>query len=860
MGKSRLVAAVAPDHRGVARVPAPPAGQEPVWATWAADLQRLGGAASSASIASAEERADALAAQWETIPVPRRPALVVEDAHWTDEETLRLLERLAGTGVPHGLRLLITLRPGGGPAARVVAFARALDGLVLELSPWQKEESIQHACDLLGVSESALDPSLVERIHDAEGWPLLVDELVTAWRRGLAPPAWGATRLEALVAERLASLPSTAREVVARAALLGAEPDTDVVARSFPEPNRVATALRAAVRSGLLVTHAIDGRLVFRHELVRDAVVAELVDLEQRVHAAALLRVLEDPAEWPWRWQQVADLAALVGRADLAVEAGLSGADAALAAGSPLVAAGLAEGVAAVAHGAAKVRALGLAVRALALAGDVTAAFEADARFDAAESVDPAPEVRSSVHEAKARALGVKGRWSEALELLPAGTASSIRALALLETGDHHAAAAVAGQVLATVSDPAGRCEAMEVAGRVARRTDLAAAEGWFSRAAAQAESAQLPLWRARALHELATVTQMRSLDVAPLERAREAAVAAGAMGLVTSVDFHIAAVHGVRFEPEPALLAGRRLLAAARRLGLTSQEAWAWILIGQAHAVAGERLRAEQAVQDAAALAGSDPELQAMSVGVGAVAALVDDDDDVALSRWQQAVRTLRRSQLGSPLPPWYLWPVLATVHDLDGDGGARAREEVRTSDVTTFVGVAGLCRVADAVALGRGGDAPGAARAWEEGAGLIGGVPSFVGWLHLAHCRVAGCARDDGWGDPDTWLAEAERWFADRGLARLVARCRATSRALGLPRRRRGRGLAEVPPHLHDLGVTSREMDVLLLVADGLTNAQVAERLVLSPGTVKGYVERLLAKTGATNRTELSALLARR
>ena len=70
----------------------------------------------------------------------------------------------------------------------------------------------------------------------------------------------------------------------------------------------------------------------------------------------------------------------------------------------------------------------------------------------------------------------------------------------------------------------------------------------------------------------------------------------------------------------------------------------------------------------------------------------------------------------------------------------------------------------------------------------------------------------------------------------------------------RRAGRGDAAVPAHLARRGVTSREMDVLLLVAAGLTNKEVAARLYLAPRTVKGHVELLLAKTGATNRTQLA------
>jgi DNA-binding CsgD family transcriptional regulator len=64
-------------------------------------------------------------------------------------------------------------------------------------------------------------------------------------------------------------------------------------------------------------------------------------------------------------------------------------------------------------------------------------------------------------------------------------------------------------------------------------------------------------------------------------------------------------------------------------------------------------------------------------------------------------------------------------------------------------------------------------------------------------------------------------------------------------------------VPAHLDRLGVTSREVDVLRLVADGLSNAQIAQRLYLSPATVKGYVEQLLAKTGSANRTQLATRL---
>jgi NarL family two-component system response regulator LiaR len=57
-------------------------------------------------------------------------------------------------------------------------------------------------------------------------------------------------------------------------------------------------------------------------------------------------------------------------------------------------------------------------------------------------------------------------------------------------------------------------------------------------------------------------------------------------------------------------------------------------------------------------------------------------------------------------------------------------------------------------------------------------------------------------------------------------------------------------------DYGLTEREQEVLTLMVEGLSNAEIAEQLVVSVATVKFHVRGILSKLGVSNRTEAVSL----
>jgi DNA-binding CsgD family transcriptional regulator len=73
-----------------------------------------------------------------------------------------------------------------------------------------------------------------------------------------------------------------------------------------------------------------------------------------------------------------------------------------------------------------------------------------------------------------------------------------------------------------------------------------------------------------------------------------------------------------------------------------------------------------------------------------------------------------------------------------------------------------------------------------------------------------------------------------------------------IALPLQQMSQAVRASAPAAPDTVLTSRELDVLRLMATGDTNARIATRLVISEGTVKSHVKHILRKLNAANRAE--------
>jgi DNA-binding CsgD family transcriptional regulator/tetratricopeptide (TPR) repeat protein len=119
--------------------------------------------------------------------------------------------------------------------------------------------------------------------------------------------------------------------------------------------------------------------------------------------------------------------------------------------------------------------------------------------------------------------------------------------------------------------------------------------------------------------------------------------------------------------------------------------------------------------------------------------------------------------------------------------------------------------------------------------------------GWAALGDPYEHALALADS-GEPEP-TREALLSLQGMGAVAAATLVRRTLRAMGVRSVPRGPVAAT---RAHPAGLTSRQQDVLALLAFGLTNTQIAEKLVLSVRTVDHHVAAILAKLGVTNRDD--------
>jgi DNA-binding CsgD family transcriptional regulator len=124
-----------------------------------------------------------------------------------------------------------------------------------------------------------------------------------------------------------------------------------------------------------------------------------------------------------------------------------------------------------------------------------------------------------------------------------------------------------------------------------------------------------------------------------------------------------------------------------------------------------------------------------------------------------------------------------------------------------------------------------------------------------HLGLRLVAEPAAKDGWGKPIEWLRQAENYFHTADVQPVASACRSMLRQMGATVSQRRTGSDQVPAHLRQLGITTREYEVCLLLVDRIGNKSIASRLHISPRTVEKHVASLMTKTRQPDRESLSS-----
>jgi ATP/maltotriose-dependent transcriptional regulator MalT len=849
---------------------------------------------------------------------PSGVALVVEDVHWADSETLDFLTFLVRAGRRGPVRVVATCRGDEAPLAEHVAgwLARVRgDAGVTEirLGPLSRAEVAGQAAALAGAPVS---PQVIDYLYArAEGNAFFTEQLVAAALAGQAEgdlqvPAELPARLTELLAARADRCAGDARAVLAGLAVAGRSLGEDPLAAITElEVETVRRGLRELAAARLLAEDTSGGGHRPRHALLGEAVAARLLPGERAVlheRAARALAAMEDRAltaevaehwqaagrpaeEFPARVAAAHDAERVFGYAQAAVhwqravELGLAQPDAAAAAGIDVP------------------RLYLRAIDAFYRAGDSAraglVAEEAYRRF--AGHADPATAAvvchRAAVVRAKDAPAAGLPLMEEALQLFEQAPPSSDHTNALL---DYTTIFLLYGE------------ERLQ-AGRTVLDRALEIAE-------AAGATALIP----RTLSVIAFTAFVRGHveeAFAALERgwvlARAARDGPGLMWLAGNESGALLKLAQFQRAADVA----SRGLDDARQAGLQS-----WDMASRLAAHAAEALLALGRTAEAAALidpqtAGPpDPDHWPAQV-IRAEIDLVRGDVGAAAERWQ-LMETL---------------PAITSRVDFGYDGTPRAAEallwagrpgdalrETRRAlarfnvpDLTILCGrllTAGMRACADLAEQARArrdqaavmaaADAADGLATWVERMGrvpftdhpTVATIPAERATWDAEWTRVAGP------GDPGAWDNAAKAWqdlscphragyawwrqaeaqldagqpaaaaagalraaaAAADGHAPLLAQIRTLAERARIPLQPAAAGQPETPPPAQTLtryGLTSRELTVLRLLAAGRTNPQIGAELYISTSTASVHITNILRKLGVSSRVQAAALAER-
>jgi DNA-binding CsgD family transcriptional regulator len=289
----------------------------------------------------------------------------------------------------------------------------------------------------------------------------------------------------------------------------------------------------------------------------------------------------------------------------------------------------------------------------------------------------------------------------------------------------------------------------------------------------------------------------------------------------------------------------GRALAASSGIVLATPLLAWT---AAQVHALRGSWEEAAATVRAADAVTQDYEIMQIPALLARAHIAEAEAD----YSKVRRVLDPLNRTSYGTALHEPGFWPwadVLANALVIDGQLAAadeflrphesRARARGHRSTMARLGYARGRL-------LGAMADIPGARRAFDEALGLLDGMPltydlARINFAYGQTLRRAGKRRA-----ADVVIGTARELYLSLGARTYVERCDRELKAGGLHPVRGPRGQVELTP---------QEDAVSALVAQGLSNREVAAELYVSPKTVQYHLTRIYAKLGLRSRSELAA-----